>query len=65
MLPSRAMTINGEYLETLIDGYKTIGVSGREMPEIEQDTIEVGYTDGVRYKQKRYKERKIKVTFVT
>lgn len=64
MLPSRAMTINGEYLETLIDGYKTIGVSGREMPEIEQDTIEVGYTDGVRYKQKRYKERKIKVTFV-
>ena len=63
MLPSRAMTINGEYLETLIEGYRTIDVSGREMPEIEQDTIEVGFTDGVRYKQKRYKERKIKVTF--
>ncbi len=63
MLPSRAMTINGEYLEALIEGYRTIGVSGREMPEIEQDTIEVGFTDGVRFKQKRYKERKIKVTF--
>lgn len=63
MLPSRAMAINGEYLETLIEGYRTIGVSGREMPEIEQDTIEVGFTDGVRYKQKRYKEREIKVSF--
>lgn len=63
MLTSRSMTINGEYIEVLVDGYRTIDVSGREMPETEQDTIEVGYTDGVKYKQKRYKERKIKVSF--
>lgn len=63
MLTSRSMTINGDYIEVLIDGYRTIDVSGREMPETEQDTIKIGYTDGVRYKQKRYKERKIKVSF--
>ena len=36
-LPSEAMQINGEYLEELIPGYRTLSVSGREAlsPEIE------------------------------
>lgn len=30
ILPSEAMQINGEYIENLVEGYRTLSVSGRE-----------------------------------
>ena len=29
-LPAEALQINGEYIENLIDGYRTLSVQGRE-----------------------------------
>lgn len=30
LLPSEALQINGEYIENMIDGYRTLTVSGRK-----------------------------------
>ena len=41
MLPSEALSINGEYLENLIPGYRTLAVTGREALSAELDYYEM------------------------
>lgn len=62
-LPTEAVSINGRYLERIIDGYRTLYVEGRESLGIELDTYSVGTADGVRLRNKRYPARELKVGF--
>ena len=63
VLPSEALRINGEYIENLISGYRTLHVVGREAlsPEIESYTT--GIRDGSRIKSRKYPERIITITY--
>lgn len=62
-LPSEAMSINGTYIENEIDGYRTLQVEGRELLESEISEMQVGYSDGSRYQQKRDLTRTITVHY--
>lgn len=62
-LPTEAVSINGRYLERIIDGYRTLYVEGRESLGIELDTYSVGTADGVRLRNRRYPARELKVGF--
>jgi predicted phage tail component-like protein len=62
-LPSEAMQINGEYLEDLVPGYKTLGVSGREALSPEIESFHTGIRDGSSRKSRRYPERIITVKY--
>lgn len=62
-LPSEAMQINGEYIENLITGYRTLTVEGREALSPELSTYETGIRDGATLKNKRYPPRTIRVTY--
>lgn len=57
MLPSEALQINGQYIEELIDGYRTLSVSGREALSSEIETFSTGIRDGTNVRYKRYPER--------
>lgn len=61
-LPSEAMQINGEYIENVIVGYRTLQVSGRESLAPELDLLETAQ-DGARIKNKRYPARAITVKY--
>lgn len=63
LLPSEALSFNGEYLENLIPGYRTLYVSGREVLESELIQDEVGTSDGTRFRRKRYPSRTIVVGY--
>lgn len=62
-LPSEALKINGEYIEDLISGYRTLTVEGREALSPELSTYETGVRDGSTLKSKRYPARIIKITY--
>lgn len=62
-LPSEAMQINGEYLEELIPGYRTLSVSGREALSPEIESYHTGIRDGSSRKSRRYPERIITVKY--
>lgn len=63
LLPSEAMQINGEYIESLIPGYRTLTVEGREALTPELSTYETGIRDGATLMNKRYPPRTIRVTY--
>lgn len=63
VLPSEALKINGEYIENLIPGYRTLNVSGRESLSRELESFETGTSDGETLKNKRYPARIITVTY--
>lgn len=63
ILPSEALKINGEYIENLISGYRTLNVKGREALSPDVYSFETGVRDGSRLKYKRYPERIITVTY--
>jgi len=63
VLPSEAVSINGEYIENLIDGYRTLYVSGRESFVKELEFYETGIRDGSTVKSRRYPARKIVVGY--
>jgi predicted phage tail component-like protein len=63
ILPSEALKINGEYIENLISGYRTLNVSGREALSPEVESFTTGIRDGSRLKNKRFPERTIVVTY--
>ncbi len=63
ILPSEALQINGEYIENLISGYRTLNVSGREALSPEVESFTTGIRDGSRMKNKRFPERVITVTY--
>lgn len=63
ILPSEALKINGEYIETLIPEYRTLTVSGREALSPEITSYETGSRDGATLKGKRYPARTIIVKY--
>jgi predicted phage tail component-like protein len=63
ILPSEALMINGEYIENLIPGYRTLTVSGREALSPELATYETGIRDGSTLQNKRYPARIITVQY--
>jgi predicted phage tail component-like protein len=63
VLPSEALQINGEYIENLIPGYRTLTVSGREALSPELTYFETGVRDGSVIQNKRFPARIIKVAY--
>lgn len=63
ILPSEALKINGEYIENLISGYRTLNVQGREALSPDVESYTTGVRDGSKIKNKRYPERIIVVTY--
>lgn len=63
LLPSEALKLNGEYIENLIPGYRTLGVSGREALSPEIHTFETGVRDGSTRRSKRFPARTIIVKY--
>lgn len=63
VLPSEALQINGQYIENLIDGYRTLGVVGREALSPELSYYETGVRDGSTLQSKRYPARIIIVSY--
>lgn len=62
-LPAEAVSINGTYLENIIDGYRTLYVKGRESLAVNLNTYSVGTADGERIKGRRYPARVLTVGF--
>ena len=63
VLPAEAMSFNGEYIENLIDGYRTLYVKGRDVLSPEIEIGEVGVRDGAYLKNKRFPARIITVGY--
>lgn len=62
-LPSEAINFNGQWLDLTVPGFTTLNVSGRELLESEIEDLQIGSSDGVRYRKKRYPARTIVVTY--
>lgn len=62
-LPSEAISINGEYIEEQLPGYRTLYTEGREMLESEVTEIQIGSQNGSRYQYKRDTSREIVVHY--
>lgn len=64
MTPKQRMTINGSYLETLVTGYSTLEVKGREPFDNDIDTFKIPAVNGETYHRRRMERRKISVRFM-
>lgn len=62
-LPTEAVSINGQYIENVLKGYRTLYTKGRESLGAELNTYSVGTADGEKFKNKRYPAREITVGF--
>ncbi len=62
-LPSEALMLNGEYIENLISGYRTLTVEGREALSPEISAFDTGIRDGSTMQGKRYPARVIRITY--
>lgn len=63
ILPAEAMQFNGEYIENLIQGYRTLYVKGRDVLSPEVEVGEVGVRDGAYLKNKRFPARIITIGY--
>ena len=63
MITNKSMAINGMYIESMIDGYTTIDVSGRESLSTNISTVSVNNRNGAIYKGKTYGPRTLSVSF--
>lgn len=63
VLPLEALSLNGEYIENQIEGYRTLYVKGREALSPELDSFETGIRDGSILKNKRFPARIITVGY--
>ena len=63
VLPTEAVSIDGTYLENVVDGYRTLYVKGRESLAPQLNTYSVGVADGERVKGQRYPARTLTVGF--
>lgn len=64
MYTQKSMMFNGVYFEDEIEGYTTIGVSGRERAEVETTSLSVGNRDGAIFRNNKYKSRTLTISFV-
>lgn len=62
-LPGEALFINGQAIENLIDGYRTLYVKGRESMSAEINLAEQGRANGSAFNYKRYPERTLTIGF--
>lgn len=62
-LPVEAVSLNGTYLENIIEGYRTLYVKGRESLATELNTFSVGVADGETFKNRRYPARTLTIGF--
>lgn len=62
-LPVEAMSINGQYIEDLIEGYRTLTVTGRELFGASVDAYEVGNTPGAYFRGVKLPTRTITVQY--
>lgn len=62
-LPDCAVSINGEYLENTIIGYRTSSVSNRKTYATAINDIEIGKNPGTTYMDKRDESNDMQVTF--
>lgn len=62
-LPAEAVSINGTYLENIIEGYRTLYVKGRESLATDLNTYSVGTANGEKVKGSRYPARILTVGF--
>lgn len=62
-LPAEALNINGEYIENMVQGYRTLSTKGREALASELDYYEMKARDGAVNKSKRYPPRIITVRY--
>lgn len=63
ILPTEAVSINGQYIENVLEGYRTLYTKGRESLGAELNTYSVGTADGEKFKNKRYPARELTVGF--
>lgn len=62
-LPVEAMSINGQYIEDLIEGYRTLTVSGRELLGTSIDNYTIGNTPGAYFRGSKLPTRTITVKY--
>lgn len=62
-LPAEALQINGSYIENLVDGYRTLTVSGREMLNAELEELTIDSVNGSEYLYRTYPPRDITVEY--
>lgn len=55
--------IDGQYIDDLITGFRTLGVDGREELDLDVVSSEIDTSDGGRYMRRRIKSRVLKVHF--
>ena len=61
--PSEAMQVNGQYVEDMVAGYRTLSVSGRELLGAEVDVLTKGMAAGGRFIRKRLNPRLLNVRY--
>lgn len=62
-LPSEAVSVNGEFLERLIPGYRTLQVIGRELFDTEYDYTSSNRSDGIKVTSSKRPQRQIVVKY--
>lgn len=62
-LPSEAVSVNGEFLERLIPGYRTLQVIGRELFDTEYDYTSSNWSDGIKVTSSKRPQRQIVVKY--
>lgn len=62
-LSGEAFTINGERLESIVQGFRTLYVKGREAMTANVETVDAGRAHGSKFAYKKYPERIITVGF--
>lgn len=61
--PDCAVSVNGNYLEDTVRGYRTSSVSGRNAISMEITETTIGNSNGARYQRKRDESRDLTVSF--
>ena len=59
-----SISFNGVWIEDEIPEFIVTGTTGRELTEAELDTFEVGFSNGSKFRKKRYPARKIVVHYM-
>lgn len=62
-IPKEAMNFNGNFLEELVPGYRTLAVSGRELASTEIKSYQLGIRDGKRQVYARIPDREITIKY--
>ena len=63
VMPIIKMQVGGQYLETLVSGYRTLTVEGREELDLNVINAEIDTSDGGRYLRRKIKSRVLNVRF--